>query len=87
MRSGADWSGLEWSGLEWSGLETGKIKLSRQSSEHALHEQREWFRVTLSSIGDAVILVKPVPYEQVLQILATVGLSKQEGQIIPSSSG
>ena len=40
---------------EWSGLETEKIKLSRQSSEHALHEQREWFRVTLSSIGDAVI--------------------------------
>ena len=46
---------MERSGAEWSGLETGKIKLSRQSSEHALHEQREWFRVTLSSIGDAVI--------------------------------
>jgi PAS domain S-box-containing protein len=31
------------------------ILLARQRAEDALREQREWFRVTLSSIGDAVI--------------------------------
>jgi PAS domain-containing protein len=32
--------------------ETSELK---QTAEAALHEQKEWLRVTLSSIGDAVI--------------------------------
>src|SRR5919109_3131336 len=36
-------------------LELFEARTARRRAEAALHEQREWLRVTLSSIGDAVI--------------------------------
>jgi hypothetical protein len=35
--------------------------MSAKQTPEALHEQREWLRVTLSSIGDAVITTDTEP--------------------------
>jgi two-component system CheB/CheR fusion protein len=36
-------------------MDPNNLRLAPQQADKALHEQREWLRVTLSSIGDAVI--------------------------------
>lgn len=57
-----------------------------QYTDEALHEQREWLRVTLSSIGDAVITTDTEGHVTFLNPVAQslTGWTQEEAAGVPS---
>lgn len=67
------------------GSKSGDLPEGRAQADEALHEQREWFRVTLSSIGDAVVTTDTEGRVTFLNPVAQslTGWSQEEAQGLP----